>query len=366
MKDCCFCMSPIGEDARFCPACGKKQNGDFPTHHLTPGTVLNDRYIVGIPITDSGSGTTYLGRDELCNTKVSIKEYRPLNCAGGETYEKGKQHFLKEATTLMRFKGEAGIVNVFDCFENNNTAYAVMEYVDGKSLASIADANGRFSPCVTLSIMLPVMESLKNMHAQGFIYRDVSPDTIIVTQDAVKLKAFGPEIEMIGCDDDLLFIVLATRYSAEERFQGEDEQGPWTDVYGLCTTMFRCITGRRPIDAFFPDETEYLIMPSELGITIDHRIEDAIMKGMSVHRRDRHQSIGELMSAFNESKEELVVPLDQAIRSITFKSVPVPDYNAFDGPGVDDDGPTLKFFDVDNVTAGKIKEATDKIRSDLS
>ena len=123
----------------------------MPLHHLLPGTVLNGKFLVGMALGEGGFGITYIGRDLMLDMKVAIKEYFPtgyvnrsntvspsVTCATeGERYdffEMGRERFLSEARTLAKFSGERGIVWVRDFFESNDTAYIVMEYLDGITL----------------------------------------------------------------------------------------------------------------------------------------------------------------------------------------------------------------------------------------
>ena len=146
---CYFCMFPVLETDTVCPHCGNPPEMESAKHLLAPGTLLRGRYLLGRALGQGGFGITYIGRDELLNMRVAVKEFYPngyayrdhavsnaitITASGQDFFRDGKQKFLHEARTLARFFEEPGIVSVHDFFEDNNTAYIVMEYLDGLTL----------------------------------------------------------------------------------------------------------------------------------------------------------------------------------------------------------------------------------------
>ncbi len=322
---CKYCMSEMDDDSRFCARCGRDQSRAEPIHHLKAGSSLIGRYIVGSSLGEGGFGITYIGRDNLYDTKVAIKEYYPAGYANrdalastvsyGSTtdrvdyFKSGKARFLREAKTLAKFSGEPGIVSVQNFFEANNTAYLVMELLEGYTLKAYLKKQGRLTPEQALELLMPVMESLKKVHAVGLIHRDISPDNIMITRKGVKLLDFGAARNVSAQANKSLSIMLKPGYAPEEQYRSRGEQGPWTDVYALCATIYKCITGKTPVDStqrVFEDE---LKRPSELGIDVTPQFEDALMKGLAVFSRNRIQNIDELIKAFTKEPEEPEVPI---------------------------------------------------------
>lgn len=315
-------MKKISDEVGVCPNCGKTQSGELPPHHLIPGTLLNGRYLVGRALGEGGFGITYIGLDTLFDMRVAIKEYYPNGFAtrssqlstnvsstyssDKEFYNKGKTRFLDEAKTLARFCDEEGIVSVRDYFEANNTAYIIMEYLDGITLRDHIAKKGKLSQQETLKLLAPVMESLKKIHEQGLIHRDISPDNIMLTGKRVKLLDFGAarNISMMGSKS--LSVQLKPGYAPEEQYRSRGQQGPWTDIYALCATMYKCITGITPDDAAQRIYSDEVAAPSSLGINIASNVEAAIMKGMSVFHRDRFQTIEELQAALIQDDTKTV------------------------------------------------------------
>ena len=312
MKYCMFCMAQIDDHDNECPVCGKNQEITVSGHHLVPGTILNGRYYVGVSIGEGGFGITYIGRDLNLDMEVAIKEYYPsgyvfrsgaespaLNCVTGEEsqffFEKGKDRFLKEARILAKFSKAPGIVDVRDFFETNNTAYIIMEYLDGETLKHYLGRRGTMSPEQAVELLMPVMLSLKNVHRAGLIHRDISPDNIMLVDGQVKLLDFGAARDVSGSGNRSLSVMLKPGYAPEEQYRSKGRQGPWTDVYALCATLYKCITGITPDDAPQRVLEDELKAPSSLGIRINAVVENAIMKGLSVIQKDRYQSVDELI-----------------------------------------------------------------------
>ena len=320
MRYCNHCMTKLEDTEEKCPKCGQGKKENIPVHHLLPGTILENKFYVGEVIGEGGFGITYIGRDIKLDMKVAIKEFYPNGCVTRNNtsslqvtnsitderkdfFEKGKKRFLQEAQVLARFSDEPGIVGVRDFFEENNTAYIIMEYLDGITLKEYLKKQGVLSPEKTVELLMPVMMSLKKVHAQGMIHRDISPDNIMIVGDRVKLLDFGAARNVSAAENKSLSIMLKPGYAPEEQYRSKGNQGPWTDVYALCATMYKCITGVTPDDAtqrVFNDEVK---TPSALGVKIPRQIENAIMRGMGVQQKDRFQNIDELVKFLNNQTE---------------------------------------------------------------
>ena len=277
-------------------------------HCLRKGTRLIGHYTIEGVLGQGGFGITYLGIDELHEKKVAIKEFFPQGIVTrnieyqdtvtvtfvGEkdNYEKGKERFLKEARTMAKFSKDEGIVKALDFFEINNTAYIVMEYLEGITLKQYLRENQRIAPEDLIELLVPLIESLDEIHSQGMIHRDISPDNIMVLPDGrIKLMDFGAARDYTEFGEKSLSIVLKPGYAPPEQYQTHGIQGPWTDIYALCATMYKCITGENPPDAIERVMDDSLKKISEFGIVIPPQEEAAIIKGMSVSAKDRYQDI---------------------------------------------------------------------------
>ncbi|MDO5603177.1 MAG: protein kinase, partial [Oscillospiraceae bacterium] len=215
-----------------------------------------------------------------------------------EEFQKGRNRFLAEARTLAKFQGFPGIVEVRDFFEENDTAYIVMEYLSGITLKSYLKKKGRLSVEETLSMMQPLIVALQEVHKKGVIHRDISPDNIMLLWDGRrKLLDFGGAREMSPEGGRSLSILLKPGYAPEEQYRSRGKQGSWTDVYGLCATIYRCITGEVPLEALERCQEDHLEKPHDLGVKISRQEEAALMRGMAVYAEERFQTMEELERA---------------------------------------------------------------------
>ena len=294
-------------------------------HCLRKGTRLIGRYTIEKVLGQGGFGITYLGMDELHEKPVAIKEFFPQGIVTrnieyqdtvtvtfvGEkdNYEKGKERFLKEARTMAKFSKDKGIVKALDFFEINNTAYIVMEYLEGVTLKQYLRENKRIDAEDLVELLVPLIESLDEIHSQGLIHRDISPDNIMVLPDGrIKLMDFGAARDYTEFGEKSLSIVLKPGYAPPEQYQTHGVQGPWTDIYALCATMYKCITGENPPDAIERVMDDHLKKISAFGIPVLPQIEEAIIKGMSVAANDRYQNVGDFCEDLYGGYEENSVP----------------------------------------------------------
>ena len=288
---------------------------------LRKGTRLIGRYTIEGVLGQGGFGITYLGMDELHKKKVAIKEFFPqgivtrnieyedtvtVTLVGEkENYDKGKERFLKEAQTMAMFSKDKGIVKALDFFEINNTAYIVMEYLEGVTLKQYLRENKRIDAEDLVELLVPLIESLDEIHSQGLIHRDISPDNIMVLPDGrIKLMDFGAARDYTEFGEKSLSIVLKPGYAPPEQYQTHGVQGPWTDIYALCATMYKCITGENPPDAIERVMDDHLKKISAFGIPVLPQIEEAIIKGMSVAANDRYQNVGDFCEDLYGGYEE--------------------------------------------------------------
>lgn len=308
----CFGCFQEKELGGYCPHCGFGENEEQPYLALPLGTLLNGRYMLGKVLGVGGFGITYLGYDLTLDIKVAIKEYMPSSIATrnsdrynvtltGRTeddYRQGMENFLEEAKILAKLQNTPNIVSVQNYFKENNTAYFVMEYIDGMSLKDyLADQGGKFPYVQALAILEPIMEALVQVHALNLLHRDISPDNIYITsRGESRLLDFGAARFALG-DGKSVSVILKHGYAPEEQYSSHGNQGPWTDVYAMGATFYRCITGMLPPDSVERIRVDALKAPSELGIIIPRHIEQAILKALAVKTEDRFPNMGALLRA---------------------------------------------------------------------
>ena len=279
-------------------------------HILKSGKILNNRYVIEKVLGEGGFGITYKGIDKLLAVEVAVKEYFPQGFVTRnnvyseeititqmkyeDLFQKGKERFLSEARVLAKFNKESGIVSVTDFFEENNTAYIVMEYLDGITLKDYIENNGLLSMDDMLGLMSPLMEALDAVHKEGLIHRDISPDNImLLSNGGIKLMYFGAARTYTEFGQKSLSIMLKHGYAPEEQYRTHGVQGPWTDIYALSATIYKCITGQTPVESLQRVLSDTLQSPSQMGIQIQPWQEYALMKGLSVRQENRYQNMRE-------------------------------------------------------------------------
>jgi serine/threonine protein kinase len=283
-------------------------------YHLHPGTVLSGRYIVGTVLGFGGFGVTYKAWDSKLSTIVAIKEFYPnglVSRVPGDTkivvfsgekrehFDKSLQRFLEEARNMAKFNGDPHIVNVFNFFEENSTAYIVMEFLDGTSLKQfLAQSGGKLEAQTALEVMSPIMDALARIHDQGIIHRDISPDNIFITVDnKYKLLDFGAARFSTGDEEKTVSVVIKVGYAAPEQYRSKSKQGNYTDIYSIGATLYHLITGVKPEESVDRQIEDTLKKPSELGISIGSNLEKSIMKAMAIKPELRFQKIAEFKDA---------------------------------------------------------------------
>ena len=317
-KLCMGCMSKIENDEDFCPNCGwQKQQQELSPHQLLPQTILNGKYLIGRVLGEGGFGITYMGWDLNLDMKVAIKEYYPAGFVTRETtttttitpfsgekreaYISGLDKFVGEAKSLAKFYSLPGIVSVKDFFKENGTAYIVMEYIEGVTLKQYLQKEGGKLPVYqVLEWVKPLIQSLSQMHSAGIIHRDISPDNIMITRNGdIKLLDFGAARDISVDGAKSLSVLLKPGYAPEEQYRTRGSQGPWTDVYALCATIYKAITGQTPPESMERMHEDNLVPPSKLGISLTEVQEAALIKGMAVLQENRYQSMSELYEGLN-------------------------------------------------------------------
>ncbi|MCQ2521732.1 MAG: protein kinase [Lachnospiraceae bacterium] len=286
---------------------------------LPEGTVLAGKYVLERVLGQGGFGITYQAVEYETNLKVAIKEFFPdamvtrtgttVTSFSGERQENfnyGKSCFLQEAETLAEFSEVPGIVHVLGYFEENDTAYFVMDFVEGESFEEFIRRNGgRVDYPTTEKILLPVMEALAQVHDKGIIHRDVTPDNIFITESGdVKLIDFGAARYSLGDKSQSLDIVLKHGFAPKEQYSRRGKQGPFTDVYSMGATFYFALTGQRPPDAIDRLERDEMVRPSAMGVQITPDQESALLMALAVIPENRFQGMRVFKNALTSVKEQ--------------------------------------------------------------
>lgn len=308
MNRCVNCMEEI--EGYPCPRCGFDLGKmSQPPFALPWNTILHGRYLVGKVLGQGGFGITYVGWDLLLDMKVAIKEYYPTGQAtrqnastrlvwyttGGRAPEgEGGNAFLKEARKMAKIGGIPEIVRVLDTFCENETAYIVMEFVEGETLKGLAERNGTMSFDQCAQLLLPLLEGLGKVHAQGLIHRDISPDNIMRQADGtLRLLDFGAAKDTSVQKNSVSQLVAKHGFSPVEQYASGGQVGPWTDVYALCATMYYLLSGEAPPEALERLDRDTLDF-SRVRAPLTEGQRAILAAGLAVRPENRTQSVDEL------------------------------------------------------------------------
>lgn len=317
---CMGCMHKLDWDGR-CHYCGFDERNYKKDQQLGLHTRLkNGEYMIGRQLGQGGFGITYIGMDTTLLQTVAIKEYFPFGAVRRndrneielydekyrKDYEKGLESFLCEGRILARFSNLTAVVGVKNFFHENNTAYLVMDYVEGLSVREYVKRYGVLSPDRTLFLVQQVIADMQMIHHKQVLHRDVSADNLIITHNgSLKLIDFGATRQEFTKNQYTGTILCKQGYSAIEQYSTGRNQGPWTDIYGLCASIYFMLTGVVPDSA--PDRIQNdcvrsLVQMDEIAMPKVQK--EAIMKGLAVEVEHRYHTMAELYAALYGEKLE--------------------------------------------------------------
>ncbi len=300
----CFIVT-TGDVCRICGYNSRKNENNLM--RLPLFTILNCRYIIGKILGMGGFGITYISKDLEGNNICAIKEYMPAAFTAGrngnmvmiqpekiEVYSKGLNRFILESKTLLKLTENDSVVKIYDCFIENNTAYIVMEYLDGINMNELRKTEEVVKLQEEAYCMLCSLSSaMITIHQLGILHRDISPDNIIITKDKrIKLIDFGSsKLYLVGESDKSASIFLKHGFSPIEQYSSVEKQGPWTDIYALAATYYFLASGFLVPDA--PSRATGTVMKTlyELDIGISQNISVSISKALALRAADRYSNM---------------------------------------------------------------------------
>jgi len=280
---------------------------------LSPGSCLaSGEYRIEQPLGQGGFGITYQGIDTRLNRPVAVKEFFPEGCwregstvvsAGrwnSDTYSNAKQKFLLEGQTLGQFN-HPGIVKVFYYFEENNTAYMVMEYLQGKTLTELLkQSQSRLSEAKALEHIMKVGEALEFLHQAQFLHRDIKPDNIMLADDGrVVLIDFGAARDFTTSSTTRYTTMLTPGYAPLEQYGRALKHGAFTDIYALGSTLYHLLTGEAPVSAIERAAGVKLRSVREIIPSVSRHVSEAIAMAMEMDVTLRIQSVKEFFDLLN-------------------------------------------------------------------
>ncbi len=285
---------------------------------IQPGSHIGDLQINAI-LGVGTFGITYLVTDPAIGTRFALKEYLPaqhvsrhddgqvlpINEQSGQIFASGLKLFLSEARIVAALD-HPNIVKVLRYFEANGTAYFLMPYYQGQALHHLLESRGVFNREDATALMLPLMDALEYIHKQGVVHQDIKPANIYMTDNGVPvLLDFG--VAAADRSNSTLHTNQpgSEGYAAPEQTTDDGIIGPWTDIYGLAATLYRCVTGRIPASAnnrqkmLASGDADPLTPFSELAPAgLYGGLTDAVELGLRVQSQERPTDVAHWKKSF--------------------------------------------------------------------
>lgn len=316
----CFQCFRVKGDYEVCPWCGYTgKNTENQAYQLMPGTILNNRYIIGTTLGIGGFGITYKAYDTVLSIVVAIKEFYPARLVNRganeqkvgifsgekrEEYDRLLKRFQIEAQNMAMFSREPDIVNIFDSIEANNTAYIIMEYIEGVLLKDELAQNGKMPSERATEYVISILNALEKIHYHGLVHKDISPDNIfLIGKNGIKLADFGASRLQGTKTSEETEAIVKVGYAPPEQYQAGSEQGAFMDIYGAAAVYYEMLTGVKPQDAMDRQIEDLLKSPKECGIDLDSRLDRIVMKAMAVDYHLRFQTVEQMKKAIVGKKK---------------------------------------------------------------
>ena len=371
MIRCFHCFCEYEDYLKECPSCHTPEiTGPREPVYLAPGTVLAGRYLIGDTEGAGGFGIVYRAWDMKLCTVVAVKEFFAgrlmtravgekqviVNRKGQEEFDYRKERFLTEARNMAKFSGHRSIPNVYEYFEENGTAYIVMELLEGMALNQyLAENGGKIDRDLAMMIAEEVANALDSLHKEKIIHRDVAPDNIFICtgrEIRIKLMDLGAA-KLEDSSDEVIDIILKPGYSPTEQYDNSKNIGPWTDIYALGATLYMMLTGVKPEESTNRKIFDTVQYPRELDPDIPENLSNTVMKAMAVDRHLRFQKVEDFLKALNGKKKISTVEKEKKRRAMRrlFSILAACVVLAVIGVGV------WKYFDMKNAEVD-LKEAT--------
>jgi serine/threonine protein kinase len=288
----------------------------FPgqTQTLVAGMqLMNGKYEIISVLGQGGFGVTYLATFKLLESKVAVKEFFMGGCVRlndtsvslqslkPESFIKYKERFMDEARMLVKC-AHPNVPGVKDIFEENGTAYFVMDFIDGETIESIVEREGKMAENEAVRIITQLGGALQNVHKQGFLHRDIKPANIIVDKAGTAfLLDFGAAREFIAGQTVQHSIIITHGYAPFEQYSEKRKRDTYSDIYSLGATLYYMLTGQKPspaVDRF----AEKMPEPIALNPLIHKSVNEAIMKAMEMEVQDRFQKVQDFIDKLQPEK----------------------------------------------------------------
>lgn len=317
----------------YCPSCFNREFNSikcdfcaFPNDHCSVGVNLpigtklhGGEYIIGKVLGKPGGfGITYLAWNTRLEVRFAIKEFLPRQLAAraadgvkvrahgqeeAQYFSYGMAEFLREARLLAKFN-HPNIIRVHSFFKENDTAYFVMDYLDGETLDEYLHRVGKLNGPAAISLFEPILDGLAHVHQQNILHRDIKPQNIYITREKKPvILDFGAARQLLTERSQSLTALITPGFAPPEQYsQKEQKQGAWTDVYACAATLYWLVTEIFPAEAHDRLMGEVLLEPKQIAPNVSEELSVAIMAGLNLNPMLRPQTAEEFQSLLSNNK----------------------------------------------------------------
>ena len=332
---CMGCMKEIG-NVQQCPFCGFHNDTVAPAPYLPLRTVIGGRYTVGKGISASGDGVTYIAWDNESRETVTVREFLPvenITRLQGQTevtvnedsrlvFYDSVREFLALNRKLAMSRNLSALIPVIDIIEENNTAYAVSEYLETITLRDflLKSRTGYLGWDKVKTLMMPVLTTVASLHSMDIYHRGISPNTLVLGRDG-KLRLTGFMISSARCLKTRVKPEMFPGYAAIEQYHDVDDTGAWTDVYGIAAVIYRALIGSTPAEASERITNDKLMIPPRFAEALPAYLVSALDHALTIEPGDRTATVDELREELSGSPSTMA---SNAIHEVREREVEAP------------------------------------------
>lgn len=332
---CMGCMKEIG-NVQQCPFCGFHNDTAAPAPYLPLRTVIGGRYTVGKVISASGDGVTYIAWDTESRETVTVREFLPvenITRLQGQTevtvnedsrlvFYDSVREFLTLNRKLAMSRNLSALIPVIDIIEENNTAYAVSEYLETITLRDflLKSRTGYLGWDRVKTLMMPVLTTVASLHSMDIYHRGISPNTLVLGRDG-KLRLTGFMISSARCLKTRVKPEMFPGYAAIEQYHDVDDTGAWTDVYGIAAVIYRALIGSTPAEASERITNDKLMIPPRFAEALPAYLVSALDHALTIEPGDRTATVDELREELSGSPSTMA---SNAIHEVREREVEAP------------------------------------------
>lgn len=332
---CMGCMKEIG-NVQQCPFCGFHNDTVAPAPYLPLRTVIGGRYTVGKVISASGDGVTYIAWDNESRETVTVREFLPvenITRLQGQTevtvnedsrlvFYDSVREFLTLNRKLAMSRNLSALIPVIDIIEENNTAYAVSEYLETITLRDflLKSRTGYLGWDRVKTLMMPVLTTVASLHSMDIFHRGISPNTLVLGRDG-KLRLTGFMISSARCLKTRVKPEMFPGYAAIEQYHDVDDTGAWTDVYGIAAVIYRALIGSTPAEASERITNDKLMIPPRFAEALPAYLVSALDHALTIEPGDRTATVDELREELSGSPSTMA---SNAIHEVREREVEAP------------------------------------------